>query len=404
MKILVAALAALLVAVLAAYGIGQLPGTVTFLAGGRIVRVSLAFVIVAGLVASVLAWFLVRLLYRTLTLRRRLTRWRAERRRRRAERTLHQGLLALAAGRHREAEKLLVKSGGTGIAPAIPYLAAAEAAEAQNAPERRDRFLALAALEAPDAELAATLRRAEFELANRRYGEARAALESLADRHPGNARVLALQLRLYDTTGDWPALAKLLPVLKRFKALPADALQLLDRRTAEALLAGPVGTREALDALWRELPKAARADHRVRVAYCARLYGQGRTEEAERLLAKLLDESWEAGLVRLYGEHPGGDPAARLARAERWLAGREDDPELLLALGRLSIASRLWGKARDYLEAGLGIRPEPLACELLAQAYEGLGEAAKAAQCRRRGLGIALQAPDGPPALAAPGG
>ena len=403
MKLLAVALAALLAAVLAAYGLGHLPGTVTLQTEGKIVRVSLAFFALAGLLASLVLWSVVRLVYRMLTLRRRLARWRAERRRRRAERTLRAGLLALAAGKPREAEKLLEKSGRTGVAPAIPYLAAAEAAAAQNAIERRDRYLALAALDAPEVELAAALRRAEFDVEDRQFEQARAALEPLADRHPGNPRVLILRQRLYERSGDWEALLKLLPVLARFKILAADRLHLLERRAAEALLANPVGTRDALDALWQALPKSARAQHAVRVAYCARLYDQDRIAEAEPLLVRLLKDSWEGRLVRRYGEHPGADPARRLELAERWLAGREDDPELLLALGRLSIAARLWGKARDYLEARVARLPEPLVFELLARAHEGLGDTTQAAHCRRRGLALVLRHVDGPAALPAPG-
>ena len=44
-----------------------------------------------------------------------------------------------------------------------------------------------------------------------------------------------------------------------------------------------------------------------------------------------------------------------IARAEEWLRGHPDDAGLLLALGRMCIRQRLWGKAQSYLEASLSV-------------------------------------------------
>ena len=45
----------------------------------------------------------------------------------------------------------------------------------------------------------------------------------------------------------------------------------------------------------------------------------------------------------------------RIARAETWLRQYPDEAALLLALGRMCMAQRLWGKAQSYLEASLAL-------------------------------------------------
>lgn len=46
---------------------------------------------------------------------------------------------------------------------------------------------------------------------------------------------------------------------------------------------------------------------------------------------------------------------SRIAQAERWLQQRPEDAGLLLALGRMCVRQRLWGKAQSYLEASLAV-------------------------------------------------
>ncbi len=60
--------------------------------------------------------------------------------------------------------------------------------------------------------------------------------------------------------------------------------------------------------------------------------------------------------------------------AETWLQERNNDPVLLLALGRLSMRNQLWGKAREYFEASYRFEKNAEVCaelgRLLAQLHE----------------------------------
>ena len=74
----------------------------------------------------------------------------------------------------------------------------------------------------------------------------------------------------------------------------------------------------------------------------------------------------------------------RIERAERWLASRSRDPELLSALGRLCAQAGLWGKARSYFEASLSFEETRAAHLELAQLAERLGDATAAQRHFRR--------------------
>jgi HemY protein len=92
--------------------------------------------------------------------------------------------------------------------------------------------------------------------------------------------------------------------------------------------------------------------------------------EAQELIEKQLDADWDPTLVLLYGRLQGGDPTARIACAEQWLPLHKDDPQLLLTLGRLCLAQRLWGKAQSYFEASLSLADRRETRLELAQLFE----------------------------------
>ena len=96
-------------------------------------------------------------------------------------------------------------------------------------------------------------------------------------------------------------------------------------------------------------------------------------------------------LVALYGELPGGsnedkvaEARLRIERAERWLATRNRDPELLATLGRLCAHAELWGKAKSFLEASLSFEESRAAHLELAKLAERLGQSADAQNHFRR--------------------
>lgn len=385
-------LAALALAVALGQFILEDPGFVVIGYGGKMLRTSFAFFVVLMTFAGVALYVLLRLLVGLLTARARLRRWAAERRRRRSHQDLNNGLLALAAGNYQEAERILNRSAAADV-PAAHYLAAAQAAQGLNAPERRDGYLNLAVDSAPAAELAVALRRAEMQIESGENAEALATLSTLALKHAGNRQLLALRQRIFSATGAWDKLLDLLPALKRSRVYPAARLAEIEAEVAARLLAAPVETLPELKARWRGLPKSSRDQPVVVASYARDLIRIGAHEEAEALLRKALAERWDERLIRLYGELALPDPARAIEHAEAWLREHASDPALLLALGRLCLRAELWGKARAYLDQVCALAPTPLAHRLLAEVYDQLGEHETAARYRRTGLELATAPP-----------
>lgn len=87
----------------------------------------------------------------------------------------------------------------------------------------------------------------------------------------------------------------------------------------------------------------------------------GADAEAQRLIETALDcteqDCWQPDLVAIYGRLANEGQTARIAKAEAWLRLHPDDARLLIALGRMCLRQRLWGKAQSYLEASLSVEP-----------------------------------------------
>jgi len=90
-------------------------------------------------------------------------------------------------------------------------------------------------------------------------------------------------------------------------------------------------------------------------------------------LRNTLKKSWDHKLVEKYSMITDVDANKRLAIAESWLKTHDNDPILLLCLGRLCKQQQLWGKAQRYLEISKTLKTTPAAYHELGQVMEALG-------------------------------
>lgn len=378
-----------LLALALAVGLGQIlsedAGVVTILAAGHLVRINLVLAAVLALVGSYAVLRGIGLVWRLLTAHRRLGVWRGARARRRSHDALSEGLLALAAGEPARAERLLARASHP-QAGAAHFLAAAQAAHAQHAADRRDRYLALARDASPSAALPIALQQIEMQLAAGELAAAEQGLKALGTPHAARRQVLALHHRCLAARDAWDEVAALLPDLKRHGAYSPQRMVELEAECAARVLARPFATREELARAWEGLPKPVRAMPVVTVAYARVLMNLGAGPDAEKILRRALADHWDARLLARYGELDGAAATEALRHGERWLSTHPDDTALLLALGRLCFTQALWGKARGYFEQVLTRAPSALVHRLLADTLERLDEPAAAATHRRLGL------------------
>ncbi|MEA1988002.1 MAG: heme biosynthesis protein HemY, partial [Pseudomonadota bacterium] len=89
---------------------------------------------------------------------------------------------------------------------------------------------------------------------------------------------------------------------------------------------------------------------------------------------------WNDRLVYQYGRLTLGPAFERLKVAEKWRTTQGDEnPVLLLTLGRLACKSQLWALGQGYLKQSLKLRTEVETFHALAQCYEAEGKENQAA-------------------------
>lgn len=320
--------------------------------------------------------------------------WSRRNHMRRVRLAARRGQLDLAEGRWKDALRHLRRAATGDQQPLVHYLGAARAANELGDYAESDKLLHEAREREPQADMAIDLAQARMLISRGQYPEALACVRQLHDEHPRQPYVLQLLQQLYVQLQDWQALCRLLPQLHKYRALPEGRLAELERLawTAAMEQAGQgaakegVSSRETLLEYWRQLPKGLRDDVVLVQAYAAQLRDMGAQEEAEGVLRAALGRAYEAPLVHLYGQVRGSDPTAQLKLAEGWLKAHPDDPLLLLTLGRLCLLNKLWGKAREYLEASLKLARTPETCFELARLLAQLGETEQSNRLFQEGM------------------
>ena len=321
--------------------------------------------------------------------------WSNRNRSRRVQVAIEHGQLDLAEGRWASAQRHLQRAAEAERQPLLYYLGAARAANEQGRYEECDNLLERALERQPQAELAIALSHAQLQTDRGDTDGALTTLVAMHERHPHSVQVLRQLQRLHQQRGDWSSVIRLLPELRKDKALPASELAELERRAWGENLSlaahrddsGAVGL-QSLNRAWQQLTSAQRQEPQLVLAYAEQLRQLGAEVEAEEVLRTALKRQYDSHLARLYGLLRGSDPARQLQTAEAWLKDHPNDPSLLLTLGRLCLQTSLWGKARDYLESSLRLQRNPEACAELARLLAQLGDTERSNQLFQEGLGL----------------
>ncbi|SDI25351.1 heme biosynthesis HemY N-terminal domain-containing protein [Pseudomonas panipatensis] len=355
-----------------------------------------------------LAWLVylaVRLLLRLLGVSGRVVNpWSRFNRRRRAELAETHGQRDLAEGHWAQALRHLRRAAELGERSLPSYLGAARAANELGRTDECDQLLDRAQEREPGAALAVGLTRAQLLINRGAFEPAREVLVKLHEEHPRHPTVLRLLQQLYVSLHEWSALLALLPELRKERVLANAQLSDLERRAWGAALekAGEQGLGQGEAALqplsqtWNNLPSALRGQPLLVAEYARQLLRLGAPQEAEQVLRQALRDDYDERLVLLYGQARGSDPARQLQTAEGWLKKRPDDAGLLLTLGRLCLADKLWGKAREYLEASLGRQRSAETCAELARLLAHLGEVERSNKLFQEGLSLLAAQPQPP--------
>ncbi len=324
--------------------------------------------------------------YRVKSLPRRTRLWRSKRQQGKAADCLSTGLVELAEGRWKDAEKNLLRFTDKSESPLLNYLAAARAAHAQGAYDRRDNYLKQAIQAMPTADIAVGLTQAEMQLQHGQLEQALASMEHLKRIAPKHKYVTKLLVGVYEQLHDWRKMLNHLAELRRGVYSDAQYAQLEERAYLGLLRDGAqAADASQLQALWESMPRHCQQSRQFIDIYLRRLLQLRQGHYAEPVLRQALEQHWDETLAGLYGLMEA-DTQAQLRQAEKWLQRHGQDANLLLSLGRLCMRLEIWGKARSYLEASINLGGGAGAHLLLARLLEQQGEQAQAAQHLRLGF------------------
>jgi HemY protein len=324
---------------------------------------------------------------------RRLARNRAARRRERGYQALTEGLVAAAAGDAKVAHRLGRESGRLLDNPFNLLLLAQAAQLDGNEAAARRHFGAM--LDHPETEFLGL--RGLIVQANK-AGDRETALDYARRAYALRPETEWVNTALFDLEvggGDWRAAQRTLEAAARRKAVAPDDAQrrravLLAERARTAQEAGRDD--EAL-ALAREAHRLAGDLVAATVLAASLLTVAGKSRAA----AKLIEESWarepHPELARTYADAaPEETSLERFKRIESLAKRREDHPESQIALAEAALEAELWGAARSHLEAAARQRPTRRVFRLLATLEER--ENADAAAARSWLLRAAGAPPD----------
>jgi len=322
------------------------------------VEVSLNLFILALLLLVGVLYATVRFISLSFELPKRAADYRARRQREKAGLVFQDAVRFLFEGRFGQALKKASEAHAAGTAPGLSALIAARAAQRMRESGKQRGWMDRARRDDPRTEAATLMLEAEMMNEARRFDEALQALETLQARQGRHIAALRLELRARQGAGDWDGVLKLARQLAKRDALPLEVVGEIKTQAHLANIARRGGELAQLNGYLRAIPEDERG-RRVMMAAARALVMQGAEAEAQKLIEAALESSgkavWQSELVSIYGRLAGGEQTARIARAEAWLHQHPNDAALLLALGRMCVRQRLWGKAQSYLEASLAV-------------------------------------------------
>lgn len=363
------------------------PGNVVFFYPPYRIDLSLNFF----LLLSVLLFFAIYVVLKTLRIAQRMpgrvAAYRREKQERKGNQALRESLKAYFEGRFGHAEKAAMRATESPDNAGLAALIAARAAHRMQQTERRDTWLAT--VEEDQSLKTARLMTAIELLVDERQPEL--ALDVVKELNANGTRhihALRMALKANQRANNWPEVLRLVRTLDKNNALHPALSTRLRELAYQDLLKDASNDAESIRNVWWSIP----ADERVKpfiAAHAAEAFTlRGMQDEARAIVEKALAVEWDDRLLRAYRAAAAteGSPAllSQIERCEEWLKKHPADPELALTLGTLCLRQSLWGKAQRQLEQALSDASGPRMLQevhlKLAQLHEALNHTEEAAK------------------------
>ena len=302
-----------------------------------------------------------------------------------AAKVLSNALIGMIEGDYLKAERLLAKAQKNVELSMSSHLLAAFSAAQRSDVTGWEKHLDEAATFGAEAEHAATILRARFNLDELQAEQSKAILDVLSEKSSARgASMLSLQTEIEANLENWDAAQALLIELGKQKQVPPADLKKLECNVWQGLLSGAKD--DVLVMTWRSLPKHANKYPDIVAVYAKKLLSSGRHELAEKVIREAVNNEWDDVLVELYGQVESPDLNKQIAQAEKWLAKHTENASILLTVGVLNARAQLWGKARSCLQNSLSIKPSAITYQALGDLLLNAGEEHAGYECYQKGL------------------
>jgi HemY protein len=342
------------------------------------IELSLTLFIVMSLLTFVLGYGLVRLIIGVLQLPAHVRKFRLESVKSKARELLDEELGAFFEGRYAAAEKAAVRAMELGDSSALHPIIAARSAHELHEYKKRDAYLSAAEGKTIGDSTMRLMTTSKFLLDQRDPRGALVALQELRNSGvKGHLGALSLELKAHQQAGNWDEVLNVLDELEKRESIDTPMAPQLRQ---QAWL-GKIRQQEDLAGLTtclKSIPDDFKRRRKIAAAAARALIQHGGDSLAQQLLSDSLNEQWDSELVALYGDCQSNDVVAQIEQAEKWLNQHKQDAALLLALGKLCLHQKLWGKARSYLDASNSIASSHAAYTALGQLAERLGKSDEA--------------------------
>ncbi|MEY4083589.1 MAG: hypothetical protein RL483_958 [Pseudomonadota bacterium] len=224
---------------------------------------------------------------------------------------------------------------------------------------------------------------AEFALDEQRGQEALAALAPVMQSDRKHIYAMRLVLRAHEQAGQWMEVLRVTRLLDNRKALHPAVVRKTKARAFSALLKQAGQQVKATQGVIDLLSRDERHDPELAALASKALLAFGLQDKARSLLESGLRQGLDDRLLEAYAECHDA-PAEQYANLEKWAVGLPRTATLHWALGRLSQAQGLWGKAHVHLEQALNLRPSLKVCLALGETAHEMGDHEKALAYWRR--------------------
>lgn len=331
-----------------------------------------AISVIVLLVLLIISVFLtVRKLIRTLVMGQN---WFCGRRHQTIERRYREGLLNFLVGDYRQANKQLLSVSKRNELPVVRVIASAQSLAKTGQLDSALTLLTQAKEKYVDDELWLCKAKIPLLIEAGRISEVDHAIQSLKLISPKDTDIARFEHMKLSRSEHWQDASTFVSEKPNLQKLSSSDIKDTYIHALDQLAQNETVDIDDISTLWGKVPKVMKLDAELIVPYARLLFASNQHALLEELICFTLQKQWLLELLELYAKLESSDHDLQLKKAERWLKKHDEDKELLLTLGILSIKNQLWGKGRAYLDRSNRVGEDPRALYFLGYISEKVEE------------------------------